>query len=100
MIVRVQHENEVLDRNDNDQRPEDERKDAQDVSRRGNDGMRSMKAFAESVERARSDVAVDDTNRGKRENEKISTTWRHAFDVPAGGRSVDVRGCCLCHSPA
>ena len=57
-----------------------------------------MKAFSERVERAGPDVAVNYTERSERENIKISTAWRHALDVPAGGRSMDVRGCCLCHS--
>ena len=58
-----------------------------------------MKAFAESVERAGSDVAVNNSDGGKGEDEEITTAWRHALDVPAGSRGMDIRSCCLCHSP-
>jgi len=59
-----------------------------------------MKTFSYRVEWAGPNVAVNHAERGERENKEISAARRYALDVPSGGRSMDVRGCCLCHSPA
>src|SRR5207253_6009925 len=57
-IVGAHHQHEVFDRDDDDERPEDQREDAQDVLRRWDHGVMSAEAFAQGVERAGADVAV------------------------------------------
>ena len=61
-IVRAQNENDVLDADDNDQRPDDERKNSVDVRCVYCESMLFLEAFAECVKWARSDVAVNDTD--------------------------------------
>jgi hypothetical protein len=62
-IVRAQDDDHVLDRNDEDQRPDDEGQDPEHVGWAHRDRVRSVEALAQRVERARSDVAVDDAQR-------------------------------------
>ena len=76
MIVGPQHEDEVLERDDDDQCPEDQRQDAEDVVVRRGDRVRAMKALADRVERARADVAVDDAERGEREHDESPAVRR------------------------
>jgi hypothetical protein len=63
VIVGAEDEGQVLDGDDEDQRPGDEREDAEDIGGGRLDGMRAAEAFPERVEGARADIAVDDAER-------------------------------------
>ena len=99
-VVGAQDEDAVLDRDDEDQRPEDERQHAEDVLGRGGDGVRAVEALAHRVERAGADVAVDDAERGERKNGKIASARRGGMwmSVLVRERGVDVCRSCSCHS--
>jgi hypothetical protein len=60
LVVRAHHDARVLDGDDEDERVENERQDAEDVVVRGRDRVRAEEALADGVERARADVAVND----------------------------------------
>ena len=66
-IVRAQDEDDVLDADDEDERPDDQREDADDVRRGRHDAVLLPEALAKGVQRARSDVAVNDAERGEGE---------------------------------
>ncbi len=70
LVVGSHDDRDVLDRDDDDQRVQDERQHAEDVVVRRRHGMRAEETLANRVEGARPDVAVDDTNRGEREREQ------------------------------
>jgi hypothetical protein len=59
VVVGAEHEHEVLERDDDDQCPEDERQNTKHVTRRRRHGVRAVEAFANGVEGAGADVAVD-----------------------------------------
>ncbi len=83
LVIGAHDEDDVFDRDDDHQRPEDEREDAEHVV--GVDRHRVVRAaedFLDRVERARADVTVDDTQRRERERRKARTP-----------RCGDVRGC-------
>ena len=63
LVVGPHDEGEVLDGDDGDERPEDEREHAQDVGVRGRDAVLALDALFDGVERARADVAEDDAER-------------------------------------
>ena len=65
----------VLDHHHDHERPENQRKNAEDVRLRERDGMRAVKAFAHGIQRAGADVAVDDAEREQREGEKAPACW-------------------------
>ena len=60
-IVRAHDQDDVFQRDDNDQRPEDQRQHAHDFNpcRRG--GVEQLQARLEGIERTGADIAVDDT---------------------------------------
>jgi hypothetical protein len=100
MIVGAQDEDAILNRNDNDQRPEDERQYAENIIRRGGDGVRAVKALAHSVERAGPYVAVNDAERRERKNCKIAPARRGRMwmTVLIRERRVNVCRSCCCHN--
>ena len=61
LVVRAQYEHEVLDRDDQDQRPEDQGKNPVDVCRRGSQAARVAERLLDRIEGTRSDVTVNDT---------------------------------------
>ena len=68
LVVGAHHEQQVLDRHRDDQRPEDQRQHAEDVAGvTPGSACDAGEAFAQRVERARADVAVDDAERGEDE---------------------------------
>ena len=80
-VVGSHDEDDVLDRDDEAEEPDDQRQDAVDVGRRRRDRMLLRgEALLKRVQRARADVAVDDAERGQRED-------REAL---AGGMRLDV----------
>ena len=67
MVVGPHDQDRVLDRDDDDQRPEDERHDAEHRFRRHlTVGARGLRRDVEGVERARADVAEDHAHAGER----------------------------------
>ena len=86
-VVGAEEDQHIFDGNNEDQRPNDQRKDAE------NDGLaRSLTAarrqhqFAQRIERARSDVAVDDANATERKSPEIAA--RRSLGTRAVGGSV------------
>ena len=75
-IVRPQDEGDVLDADDEDQRPDDEREDTDDVVVGRRDSVLRLEALAEGVERAGPDVAVDDAQRGQGEQREAASRCR------------------------
>jgi hypothetical protein len=63
LVVGAQHEQEVLHRHDQNQRPHDQREDAEHVRRGHRNLVRARKALPQGVQRTRPDVAVDDPKR-------------------------------------
>ena len=66
-VVRPHDEDEVLDRDDDDERPDEQREQPEDVLRRGRHAVRAMQRLPHRVERAGADVAVHDAERGERD---------------------------------
>ena len=58
-IVRAHNESEVFNTDNRDQRPEYQGKNAKYVFGAGRDGMCSMEAFAQSVERTGPDISIN-----------------------------------------
>ena len=68
VVVGAQDEQHVLDRDDHDQRPEDERHDAEDhLAREGASSRSGGEGLLQGIERARADVAVHDPERAERQ---------------------------------
>jgi hypothetical protein len=74
-IVRPQNEDDVLDADDDDQRPDDEREYAVDIRRVGSQPVLQLEAFPKRVEWARADVAVNDTNGEQRQLRETASVW-------------------------
>jgi hypothetical protein len=75
-VIRTQDEDDVLDADDEDQRPENQGEHADDVRRRRHDAVLLLEAFPQCVEGAGADVAVDHSERGNREHGEPSSAWR------------------------
>ena len=69
LVVGAQQDDDVFERDDDDQRPEDQRQHAEHrvAGRRAVGADRGDHRFAEGVERARADVAVDDADAAERQ---------------------------------
>jgi hypothetical protein len=91
VVVGTQHEDEVLERDDDDQGPEDQREDAEHVGGRRRHGVRAVEAFANGVERAGADVAIHDTEGDQRQWRVVAPgtqrCWRrHSTGLEEGAR--------------
>jgi hypothetical protein len=75
VVVGAEQDNHVLHRDDEDQRPDDEREDAENrlFSNRPLAAAGRQYRFTKGIERARADVAIDDTDRAKHQRQKIAT---------------------------
>ncbi len=73
LIVRADDHNMVLDRDDEDQRPEHEREDPQHVAGTDGDPVGPVEGLAHRVQWARADVAVDHAQRGEGERGEVAT---------------------------
>ena len=69
LVVGAHHDRDVLDRDDDQQRVDDQRQHAEHVLVRRRHRVRAEEALAHRVERAGADVAVDDADGGQRERE-------------------------------
>ena len=93
VIVGAQHEANVLHADDDDERPKDQRKNAQRRSTCDGSGKLTGKALLERIERAGSDVAEDHAQRRKRKRGDRLGAWRRArTGSPALGSSVTCNG--------
>src|SRR4029079_11077167 len=79
-VVGPHDEEQVLDGDDEEEGPEDEREDAEDVPRGGGEAVGAVEALAESVKGARADVAVDNAQgtEGERQQAAALTRSLHA----------------------
>jgi hypothetical protein len=113
-VVGTHDETDVLDRNDDDQRPEEQRQAAVDVGFGDGNRMVAGEDFLDGIKRTRADVAIDHSQRGKGEHgqtltgglssvqfraaHRLSLTCRRLVrrsdDLPgtAASRQADVRG--------
>ena len=78
LIVGAHHDGDVLDRDHQQQRIDDQRQHTQHVLLRGRDGVRSEEALAQRVQRTGADVAVDDADRCQGERSDFLRTWGRA----------------------
>ena len=89
-VVRPHDERQVLHRDDHRERPEDERQDAEEVGLRRRDAVLRIDALLDRVERARSDVAEDDSSGQERElghaRVNAGVGRRRVLDRPHGVR--------------
>ena len=76
-IVGAKDEEDILDRDDQGERPDDERQHAQHVGTRDPGPARCIQGLAEGVDRARPDVAIDDAQRAEHQR-------RQSGDVVVG----------------
>src|SRR5712692_8533650 len=88
--VRAHDDKHVLDGDDEDQRPADERDDADHVRFSGGDAARSAEALAQGIERARADVAEEDAKGGERQKNAAGTGPAGHADSPCKLRSSAV----------
>ena len=75
-IIRAQNQDQIFDRNDENERPKDEGKHPEDVGLGGRNGVLAVKAFAQGIERARADVAIDDPEAGETEQKEAAPASR------------------------
>jgi hypothetical protein len=80
-VVRPHHDEQVLDGDDDDQRPEDERQDTQHVGLRRRQVVLAGQRLPEGVQRAGPDVAEHDAERADRQR---------GLGAVAGGVSVSL----------
>ena len=72
LVVGAHNESDVLDRDDEDKRVDDERQDAEHVLVRRRDGMRTEEALPHCVQRTGTDVSIDDTEGGQRQRQEAT----------------------------
>ena len=65
LVVGAQHERDVFQRHDQQQRVDDQRQHAEDVVVRRRHRVRAEETLAHRVQRAGADVAIDDAERGQ-----------------------------------
>ena len=92
-IVGAQDEDDVLHGDDQDQRPEDERKHAQHGGLAQVQSPGVAEGLAHGVERAGADVAVDHAQRGERERAQVAMPVSRGARGFSGRRSPDRRWC-------
>ena len=72
VVVRPHHEDQVLDRHDQDQSPEHEGEDTEDVGSVDWHAFGRVKRLPEGIQRAGPDVAVDDAQGADRHHEEVA----------------------------
>src|SRR5205085_5108634 len=82
VVVGAHDENDVLDADDDDQRPDDEREDPVDVSRNRSQSMLYLEALAQRIQGAGADVSVDNAQREECEFCETAAA-RTSFEVSA-----------------
>ena len=79
LVVGTQDEGRVLDGNDGDQRPEDQRKHTEHVLAQRQHAMHIVERLAEGIQRTRADVAVDNSNGEKAKREQAPAACALVF---------------------
>src|SRR5204862_3525 len=87
-VVGANDHDVILDGDDDHERPEHHRHDAEHVARRDADAVGAVERLADRVQRAGPDVAVHDTQGGERQREEIAAaragrrfrTWGHGAE--------------------
>ena len=92
LVVRAHDDRDVLDRDDQHQRVDDERQHAQHVLAGGRHGMRSEEALPHRVERAGADVAIDDADRGQGDGKELALAFHHRCGRPVRGAPAGFAG--------
>ena len=72
MVVRSHHEDQVLDRYNQDQGPEHEGEDTEDAWAVDGHAFGGVERLPEGVERAGPDVAIDDAQGADRHHEEVA----------------------------
>ena len=88
LVVGANDHDVILDGDDDHERPEHHRHDAEHVARRDADAVGAVERLADRVQRAGPDVAVHDTQGGERQREEIAAaragrrfrTWGHGAE--------------------
>ena len=92
VIVGAQQDDDVLQGNDQRQRPQDQRQHAENRVRPGQPMLDRMgHGFAERIERAGSDIAVNNADRAKRQRPELAVAGARA-GIASGGCRGD-----MCH---
>ena len=101
LVVGAQQDEHVFERDDENQRPQDQRDDPEHDLARGALGGRAGgdDRLAKRIERTRADVAVDDADAAEGERPKAGRRTRvavlfHRHNAPVGS------GCAICHAAA
>ena len=92
-VVRAHHDGDVLDRDDDHERVDDERQHAEHVFRRRRHRMGAEKAFPDRVEGARTDVAVHHADGGQRERKQRAS----GASGGCGGAVIGAGSADVCH---
>ena len=74
LVVGADDDDVVLDRHHEHERPDDQREHAQDVPGSHGDGVRSVKRLPHRIQRAGTDVPVDDTEGGEGEKREVTSS--------------------------
>ena len=72
LIVGLDDDEVILDGDDDDKRPEDERQDAEHVARGDGDRVLSVEGFAQRVQGTGADVAIHHAQRAERERREVA----------------------------
>ena len=78
-VVRAQHDGQVFQRDDQQQRPEDQRQDAQDIRGRWRQRVRAAKALAQRIEGAGADVTIHNSQRSQGQKCQVAACGRLRF---------------------
>jgi hypothetical protein len=106
LVVRPHENADVLDRDDQRHRPENQADDAEDVQFVDRQRVRADERFTESVDRAGTDVAEDDTDSAERQFRDIARAMATMPRCCGGCDRIDKRRavsrirCCITHSCA
>ena len=78
VVVGAHDDGDVLDRDDQHERVDDERQHAEDVLVRRRDSMSAEEALPHRIQRARADVAVDDAESGQRQRQQAAVIGKNS----------------------
>ena len=89
LVVGAQHEGDIFDRDDDRQRPEDQRQHAEHLLGRGRRAAgRGMQRLAQRIDRAGADVAIDDAERAEHQQRQLVFGRRAYAGFGCGRRHV------------
>ena len=83
-VVGAQKEEHILDRHDQDQRPDQQRQDAQHLRRRRSRRASGPQRLAKGIDRRRADIAIDHPDRAQGQDRDALTDGLVGVDVLAG----------------